>query len=313
MKSIKHCPITYELISSSERYSSKGLKKLSSKLKSLKDFPYSAEQQRMEARQRAHKISIQGVQPKLSARLNVRKEMFTICEVGGNYILKPQHDYYPNLPENEELSMRLAKQIGIEVPLHGLLYSKDGSFTYFIKRFDRMRRSEKVAVEDFAQLSGLKRDTKYNSSMEKVAQIIEKYCTFPLIEKNKLFTRVLFNYLIGNEDMHLKNFSLITRDNNITLAPAYDFINTTLAMRKAQEEIALPLHGKKHNLTKKDFIDYYGSKTLKLNEVTISQVLEKIKTTFPFWESLINCSFLPSSSKESYKDLISARMNVLNI
>ena len=178
---MNRCPITYEECQGS-RYSIEGLKKLSPKLRYLKDFPFSAEEQIREAVFRAAKMSIQGVQPKLSVRLNVKKEIFEIADKGGHYIFKPQ-TINEEVPENEDVTMRLAKLIRIEVPLHGLVYSKDGSMTYFIRRFDRASRNKKIPVEDFAQLSGKNRETKYDSSMEQVISLIEKFCTFPAIEK----------------------------------------------------------------------------------------------------------------------------------
>ena len=151
---MKRCPITYEEINEREKYSSKGLKLLSPYLKDLKDFPFTAEEQRQEALARASKISIQGVQPKLSVRLSPQKSSFIIVDQKGTYIIKPQNQLYQSLPENEDLTMRLAKSVGIEVPLHGLCYAKDGSLTYFIRRFDRYGRDKKRMQEDFAQLSG---------------------------------------------------------------------------------------------------------------------------------------------------------------
>lgn len=141
--------------------------------------------------------------------------------------------------------MCLAEIVGLEIPVHGLIYSKDNSMTYFIKRFDRIGANKKLALEDFAQLSGEDRYTKYKSSMEKVAAIIESFCTFPKIEFVKLFKLTLFNFLIGNEDMHLKNFSLITRGSKVSLSPAYDLLNSTIAQKNAEEEIALPIRGRK--------------------------------------------------------------------
>src|SRR5690606_24644597 len=131
-------------------------------------------------------------------------------------ILKPQSQY-EFAPENEDLSMRLMSAVGVNVPFHCLLYASDKSLVYCIKRFDRLARNKKTAVEDFAQLSGSNRDTKYNFSMEKLVSLIEKYTTFPAIEKADLFLRTLVNFLIGNEDMHLKNFSIITHDHKVTL------------------------------------------------------------------------------------------------
>ena len=244
------CPITYEdLLPGENRYSAAGLKRLSPHLKSLKDFPYTMGEQLKEANRLASKLSIQGIQPKLSIVLDVAQETFAIADKGGTFILKPQNPQWNSLPENEDLTMRLAALVGIEVPMHGLLYCKDGALSYWIRRFDRpsLRNptKQKLNVEDFAQLGQEDRQTKYNSSMEKVAKIISQFCSFPLLEQEKLFRLTIFNFIVGNEDMHLKNFSLITIEGLISLSPAYDLLNTTLTMGAGtQEEIALTLNGK---------------------------------------------------------------------
>lgn len=160
------------------------------------------QEQRKEALARAGKMSIQGIQTKLSALLRIKEEHFEIVDNNGNYILKTQSLLYPEAPENEAITMSLASTIGLNVPVHGLVYAKDNSMTYFIKRFDRLPRNKKVAIEDFAQLLGFDRDTKYESSMEQVAEVIAKYCTYPKIEFVKLLKLTLFNFLTGNEDMH---------------------------------------------------------------------------------------------------------------
>ena len=196
----------------------------------------------------------------------------------GKFILKPQQDLFLQAPENEDLSMRLAALVGIEVPLHGLIYCLDQQFTYFIKRFDRAGHNNKISVEDFAQLTGNSRDTKYNFSMEKLIPVIDGHCTFPVVEKAKLFKSILFNFLIGNEDMYLKNFSLIMRNHIIELAPAYDFINSTIIIVNTKEEISLPLNGKKNNLIRKDFINYFAIEKLTLPHKIIEQELEVFKS-----------------------------------
>lgn len=259
------CPITYQPCGD-KKYSDKGLKLLSRNLTQLNDLPLTQEEQLREAAIRADKMSIQGVQPKLSAKLNVKDEVFDIVDRGGEYILKPQNNFYPELPENESLTMKLAELIGIEVPISGMIYSSDIKFTYFIKRFDRYGRNKKLSLEDFAQLAGKSRETKYDYSMEKLVTLIDTFCTFPAVEKVKLFRLTIFNYLIGNEDMHLKNFSLITRDNKVELSPAYDLLNTTIVVPRTQEEIALPIAGKKRNLSVKILIEYFGEERLKLND-----------------------------------------------
>ncbi len=306
------CPITYQPCGE-ENYSADGLKLLSRNLTQLNNLPLTQEEQLRESAARADKMSLQGVQPKLSTRLNVKDGIFDIVDRGGDYILKPQNNFYPELPENESLTMKLADMIDIEVPLSGMIYSSDGKFTYFIKRFDRYGKSKKLSVEDFAQLAGKSRETKYDYSMEKVINLIDTFCTFPAIEKVKLFSLTVFNFLVGNEDMHLKNFSIITRDNKIELSPAYDLLNTTIVLPNESEEIALPLAGKKKNLSAKILIDYFGKERLNLNDKVISQVLYKIKSVFDNWEELIKISFLSPPMKEKYFGLLKNRSEKLGV
>ncbi|HEX7357235.1 MAG TPA: HipA domain-containing protein [Ignavibacteriaceae bacterium] len=300
------CPITYQPCGD-KKYSDKGLKLLSRNLIHLNDLPLTQEEQLREAAIRADKMSIQGVQPKLSAKLNVKDEVFDIVDRGGEYILKPQNNFYPELPENESLTMKLAELAGIEVPLCGMIYSSDGKFTYFIKRFDRYGRNKKLSVEDFAQLAGKSRETKYDYSMEKLVTLVDTFCTFPVIEKVKLFRLTVFNFLVGNEDMHLKNFSLITRDNRVELSPAYDLLNTTIAVPRTQEEIALPIAGKKRNLNAKILIDYFAKEGMKLNDTIITQVLNKVNSEWNNWENLVKISFLSNDMKEKYLELMNKR------
>jgi len=306
------CPITYTPCGEN-RYSKTGLKVLATGLKTLKDLEYTAEEQRKEAFNRAAKMSIQGVQSKLSAILSIKDGKFILVDKGGRYILKPQHQFYNQLPENEDLTMRLANEIGLEIPIHGLLWSKDNTLTYFIKRFDRKGQNDKVPVEDFAQLAGLSRDTKYDYTMEKIVKLIDQYCTFPAIEKIKLFKLVIFNYLIGNEDSHLKNFSIITDDNQIRLSPCYDLVNSTIELKEQDEEIALQLKGKKKHLTRNILVSYFGIEKCELTEKSIEKVLEIISLAIPKWKTLINISFLSKEMKGKYLDLLDGRLIILKI
>jgi serine/threonine-protein kinase HipA len=306
------CPITYTPCGEN-RYSEAGLKLLSTGLRTLKDLEYTAEEQRIEAFNRAAKMSIQGVQPKLSALLSIKDEKFILVDKGGKYILKPQHQIYIQLPENEDLTMKLANEIGLEIPIHGLLWSKDNTLTYFIKRFDRKGQNDKVPVEDFAQLAGLSRDTKYDYSMEKIVKLIDDFCTFPAIEKVKLFKLVIFNYLVGNEDSHLKNFSIITDDNQIRLSPCYDLVNSSIVLKEQDEEIALPLNGKKKHLTRNILVNYFGIERCELTEKSIEKVLETISLAIPKWKTLIDISFLSKEMKGKYLDLLDRRLTTLKI
>ncbi|MFO7574704.1 MAG: HipA domain-containing protein [Bacteroidales bacterium] len=286
---------------------------MSAGLNALKEFEYTAEEQRNEAFNRASKMSVQGVQPKLSARLNVKEGKFQIVDTGGRYILKPQHHLFPEMPENEDLTMKLAGEIGLEVPVHGLIWSKDYSLTYFIKRFDRKGQNDKVPVEDFAQLAGLSRDTKYDYSMEKVIGLINKFCTFPAIEKLVLFKLVIFNYIIGNDDMHLKNFSVISEDGKVKLSPGYDLINTTIEYKKPDDEIALPIEGKKKHLTYNNLVKYFAIERCELTTKSVDKVLETVSSAIPTWKSIINSSFLSQGMKDKYLELLEIRLKNLNI
>lgn len=309
---MNRCPITYEAVSDS-LYSQKGLKSLSQNLVNLELFAYSAEEQRAEAMARAVKLSIQGVQPKLSAVLNIKERKFDLVDKEGRYILKPQHQVFPQLPENEDVTMRMAFKANIPVPMHGLIWSKDESLTYFIKRFDRAGHKDKIPVEDFAQLALLTRDTKYNYTMEKLVALLDEYCTFPLIEKAKLFRLVLFNFLVGNEDMHMKNYSLIRNGDITELSPAYDLLNTTIVLKGGAEEIALSIAGKKKNLKRKDLVDYFGIERCGLPGKVIENTLQSINQSIPEWKGLLNICFLTEEFKEKYNSLLEKRIKILGL
>jgi serine/threonine-protein kinase HipA len=300
------CPITYQQIDSG-KYSIAGLRSLSPKLDILNDIPLSLYEIRQEYLIRAGKMSIQGVQPKLSMKLNIKENQFEIVDIKGKFILKPSSELYPELPQNEDLSMKMANICGIEIPWHGLIYSKGNVLNYAICRFDRKGHNNKLALEDFAQLSNATRNTKYNSSMEQVISIIDEFCTFPILEKIKLFRRILFNFLIGNKDMHLKNFSLITRNRKVEMSPAYDLLNTTIALPNPIEEIALPIGGKKNKINHHDVIDYLGKERMNIPSKKIEEEIEKIFSCYSEWKKLIEISFLSEAMKEKYYILIQDR------
>ncbi|MDR3624490.1 MAG: HipA domain-containing protein [Chlamydiales bacterium] len=305
------CPITYEPCKNN-KYSENGLKLLSKSLKDLKDFPYSSQEQIQLATQLAAKLSIQGIQPKLSVILNPAKEELKIVETGGRFILKPPHVIYNEVPQNEDLTMKLASLANIEIPFHGMIHNIDGSLSYLIKRFDRLAHNKKIAAEDFSQLLGHSRDTKYESSMEKVASVIDTHCTFPAIEKLKLFRRVLFNFLVGNEDMHLKNFTLISYHNKVELSPAYDLLNTTIILQ-AKEEIALPIRGKKSKLNRSDLFDYFGHERLGIPTGLLQEESLHFERMFEAWKALIKQSFLSQKLQEQYITLIQNRLQKINV
>jgi serine/threonine-protein kinase HipA len=305
---MNQCPITYDVCEGD--YSSQGLHVLSPKLHTLHRFPYGKSQQLELAMQYADKLSFSGVQPKLNAKLNLSKEGFEIVRSGGTFIFKLPHTTFEELPQNEDVTMKLASLANIEVPLHGLIYAVDQSLVYFIQRFDRIGR-KKCLVEDFGQLANLPKEAKYDFSMEKLATVIDKFCTFSKLEKIKLFRLTLFNFLVGNEDMHVKNFSVIRdREGIVKLSPAYDLINSTIVMN-SKDEIALPLNGKKSNLKRSDFLEYFGQEKLQLSEAKVQEILLDLQMRMHSWKELIARSFLSSKKKKAYLNVLEGRMKRL--
>lgn len=305
---MNRCPITYEECSG--LYSEKGLRKLSRSLTGLKPLPYTAAEQIRAAAARASKMSIQGVQPKLSAVLSPKDSEFRIVDIGGRFILKPQNPAFPQLPENEDLTMHMAEVAGINVPLHGMVYSIDGSLTYFIRRYDRIGHN-KIHQEDFSQLMGLSRQSKYDTSMEKIAKTVERFCSFPAAEKIRLFRLTVFNYLTGNEDMHAKNFSLITRSGRVEFSPAYDLVNSTVAVKNPKDEMALPLKCKRSRITRSLIVDYYGEEYLGIPEKTVRKVLDGLENCLPEWKRLAETSFLSDQMKDAYIRLLEKRAGII--
>ncbi len=301
------CPITLDPVDDGAMFSTAGLRRLHPQLKHLLPLPMSGEEQLREARRRADKMSIQGVQPKLSAILKPKDGRFEIVDCNGRFILKPNPLPFEEVPANEALTMTLAATAGIEVPDHGLLPAVDGSWVYFIRRFDRVGRAARVHQEDFAQLIGAGRETKYNSSLEQVAKVVEGHCTFPAIEKAKLARVLLFCFLTGNEDMHLKNFSLVVRNGVVSLSPAYDLLNTTLVLENATEECALPLRGKKRKLSRDDWVAYLCRERLALQEPILDGILSDLSNCLGKWADIIGRSKLSSPRKERYLQLLKDR------
>ena len=209
--------------------------------------------------------------------------------------------------------MRMAAICGIETPLHGLIWCKDRSLSYVIRRFDRIGKSQKLATEDFAQLAGLSRETKYDFTTEKMIRIIEAHCTFPALEKLKFFRLILFCFLTGNEDMHLKNFSLITRNHTVTFSPAYDLLNTTLALGKTEDELALMLAGKRKEFRRRELVDYFAYEKLALPPAAAGTVLGTFEAALPDWLDLLERSFLPDDLKAGYRKMLGDRFRRLGL
>lgn len=255
--------------------------------------------------------AITGVQPKLSLWLEKTKQniRFTIVDDKSNYIIKPQSETYLSLPENEDLCMHLANELGIETATHGLVRLKSGNLAYITKRFDR-EGINKIACEDLCQLTESLTEHKYRGSYEKVGKTIKQYSTQSGLDILHYYQLVLFSFITGNADMHLKNFSMIEKkDGTFCLSPAYDLVSTHLVIKDEIEQMSLNLNGKKNKISKKDF-DVLGL-NLQLTTKQIQNSYDlfiKSLDKFYWW---IDNSFLSSEHRDTFKELISERIEIL--
>jgi serine/threonine-protein kinase HipA len=253
-------------------------------------------------------IAITGVQPKLSLDLEKHRNQIsrlTIVGLYGNYILKPPSKEYRELPQNEDLTMHLANIVKIKVAQHCLFRLHSGELAYITKRFDRSKKS-KIAVEDFCQLSENLTEHKYRGSIEKVAKITNKYTTNKGLEILRLFELVLFCYLTGNADMHLKNFALLENTfGEYELAPAFDLLSTALVLPDDKEESALTINGKKSRITKGDFDTLASS--MDINEKVLFKIYNKFNSVLPTWIEFIKQSYLSKVMQDKYIQLIKAK------
>lgn len=255
-------------------------------------------------------VTVPGVQAKLSLHLDKKHgkpSKLTLVGLWGDYILKPPTANYPQLPENEDLSMHLAESFKIKVVPHSLIKLKSGELAYLTKRVDRDRNG-KLHMEDFCQLSERLTEDKYKASMEQVGKLILQYSSNPLLDALTLFEVTVFSFLTGNADMHLKNFSLLDYRNGMTgLSPAYDMLSTRLVIpeKEDNEEMALTLNGRKRNFKLNDF--YVFGERLKLTEKQVQNSLNKFSKQLDKVLNFVDFSFLSADFKESYKELIQKR------
>lgn len=258
------------------------------------------------------KAAITGVQPKLSLWLEETKNdiRFTIIDNKSNYIFKPQSETFQLLPENEDLCMHLAQIFGIETADHGLIRLPGGNLAYLTKRFERLGE-KKLACEDLCQLTETLTEHKYRGSHEKTGKTIRQYSSQPGLDSLRYFEIILFSFITGNADMHLKNFSMLEReDGQFLVSPAYDLVSTYLVIPKETEQMSLTINGRKNKLTKKDF-DSLGL-SLSLNEKqilnTYKQFLKKLDKAH-WW---IENSFISNDQKQILSELIAKRISLLN-
>lgn len=255
--------------------------------------------------------SLTGVQPKLSLNLNKHEGTCRLTIVGlwGDYIFKPQTAGYPELPENEDLTMHLASAAKIKVVPHSLIRLADGKLGYITKRIDRTKKGEKIDMEDMCQLTLHPTEYKYKGSYEQVAKAIMQHCDMPRLDLTNYMQVLLFCFVTGNNDMHLKNFSLYRPSNSYQLSPAYDLVNVAIANPKDTEELALTLSGRKSKLQLKDFMS--SAATMGLEPNVMLRLIDNMHKALPKWESLIQRSFLSDEMKDLYSQIITSRLNRL--
>lgn len=257
----------------------------------------------------AGKMSISGVQEKLSLKLSTDKTRLEIAETGGRYILKPEPSRYAALPQDEHVTMRLAALVEIETPPFGLVRLKEGALAYVIKRFDRREDGTKLPAEDFCQLAGLPAKDKYEAgSAELCVRLLRKYASEPLVEIRKFYRLLLFGWWTANGDMHMKNFSLLTEpDGTRQLAPAYDLVNTSLFF--PDDSLAMMLGGRKKKLRRRQWIDFaeYCGIPRKAADSLLAAQIEALEPALP----LIQNSFLPEKKKAAYEESVRSRTSIL--
>ncbi len=255
------------------------------------------------------KSIITGVQKKLSLALinNNQHPRLTLINFPSGYILKPNIKEYPFLCENEFLTMHLASICGIDTVPFGLIELEDNSFAFITKRIDR-KNNKKIPMEDFCQLGEKLTEQKYKSSYEQVGKILSKYSDNIGLDYYKLFNLILFSFIVGNSDMHLKNFSLYKNNNNYILSPAYDLLNT-LIVTEDNEELALSISGKKNKIKIDNFINL--AKNYNLLDVQIERIFKNYIDKKHLIIDTINDSLLSEELKIKYINIVLNRYNRL--
>lgn len=267
--------------------------------------PFKSTEVSAEAQKMVGRMSISGVQPKLSVIHDRKRHALVAIDTGGLYILKPPTDRFESLPENENLCMNIASAYEIAVPNHGLLPLKDNWLAYVVKRFDRLEDGSKLQQEDFQQL--LQADDKYSGSYESIANFLKKHSDAPGLDLVSLFERALLFFVLGNGDAHLKNFSLVRKqDVGYQLSPVYDIVNSRLVLPEEKEEMCLSLQGKKNEISKKDFqrlSEHFG-----LLGKQAGNALERLNALRFSIGTMIEESFLNDRLKNRFLEIFRKRM-----
>lgn len=278
-------------------------------------LPYSRENINDLAKQSVlSRITVPGVQTKLSMDVNKggkdEPDRMTIVGLWGKYILKPKSEEFPWLPEVEDLTMHLAEIAKIDVVPHTLIRFNDGELVYLTRRIDRDVHGKKYLMEDLCQISERSTNDKYKSSYEKIAKLIKLHSSAPMLDLVNFWEVVVFSWLTGNSDMHLKNFSLISRTpGQYVLSQAYDLVNVHLVFPEDEEELALTLDGRKKRINKQNFMRAMASSGL--SDKVTENIFHKFAAVANKWYDFIDISFLPDDLKEKCKEEIGEKLDKL--
>ena len=260
-------------------------------------------------------LTVPGVQKKMSLHLDNsgEKPRLTLINYPTGYILKPNTEDYPCLPEAEHMVMQMAEKAGIKTVPHALIRIKaqGNAFAYITKRIDR-RDGKMLAMEDFCQLDGRLTEDKYKGSYERCAKIIQHYSSHSGLDITELFIRVVFSFIVGNSDMHLKNFSLIETDENsgvYILSDAYDMLPVNTVNPADTEQTALTLNGKKRNLHRNDFLKFADS--CGIERTVANRLIDRLIGKRDIFETIVNSSFLMEELKEKLRCLIFNRIEAI--
>ena len=273
------------------------------------ELPYSLDElDTLAAQVIKSQTTLTGVQAKLSLHLDRHEgsKRLTIVGLWGDFIFKPQTQSYKTLPENEDLTMHLAEIAKIKVVPHTLIRLQDGTLGYLTKRIDRTSEGGKIPMEDMCQLTERQTEYKYKSSYEQIAKVIAKHSYVPLLDLTDFYEQVFFNWLVGNNDMHLKNYSLYAPKGKWVLTPAYDLLNVSMVNPKDTEELALTLNAKKKRIKKSDFVR--AMETSGISPKVFDNILAKYRKLLPKFNEIIDLSFLDEEDKDLYKQSIASRL-----
>ena len=273
------------------------------------ELPYSLDElDTLAAQVIKSQTTLTGVQAKLSLHLDRHEgsKRLTIVGLWGDFIFKPQTQSYKTLPENEDLTMHLAEIAKIKVVPHTLIRLQDGTLGYLTKRIDRTSEGGKIPMEDMCQLTERQTEYKYKSSYEQIAKVIAKHSYVPLLDLTDFYEQVFFNWLVGNNDMHLKNYSLYAPKGKWVLTPAYDLLNVSMVNPKDTEELALTLNAKKKRIKKSDFVR--AMETSGISPKVFDNILAKYRKLLTKFNEIIDLSFLYEEDKDLYKQSIASRL-----